>query len=342
MCKNNLGVADLRLEGQMLDPMLSELIVVVTESAGHPCPYDILCVVRSRGRGAETVQTELESADVPNILSVDVEEYFHPTEVQGATPFEHWASLPSRVERQTVQLLEVLERHDVRGTFFVLGWIAERHAALIRRIAAAGHELGCHSYAHRLVYELTPVEFGQDTRRAVKAIEDAAGVTPRIYRAPSFSITSQSYWALEILVECGFTHDSSIYPIQHDRYGIPGFGRHAQTLSTAAGPIMEVPAATVRLPGNRIAPVAGGGYLRLLPYRYTAAGIRRINQDERMPACVYLHPWEMDPAQPRLALAWSSRLRTQAGVRGMRSKVERLLRDFRFSTLGAVHPAKSH
>jgi polysaccharide deacetylase family protein (PEP-CTERM system associated) len=274
-----------------------------------------------------------------NVLSVDVEEYFHPTEMQGAAGHEHWASLPSRVEPQTDRVLEMLATRNIFGTFFVLGWVAEHHPNLVRRIAAAGHQLGCHSYFHRLVYNLTPFEFKQDTERAVKAIEDAAGVTPRVYRAPSFSITNRSLWALEVLVGCGFTHDSSIYPIHHDRYGIPGFSRHAQTLSTASGPIMEVPAATVRLPGDRVAPVAGGGYLRLLPYRYIAAGIRRINEDENVPACLYFHPWELDPELPRVAAGWTSRLRTFTGTRGMASKVERLLRDFQFATLATLHPA---
>ena len=274
-----------------------------------------------------------------NVLSVDVEEYFHPTEMQGAAGHAHWASLPSRVEPQTDRVLEMLATRNMSGTFFVLGWVAEHHPNLVRRIAAAGHEVGCHSYAHQLVYDLTPSEFKQDTERAVKAIEDAAGVTPRVYRAPSFSITSRSLWALDVLVECGFTHDSSIYPIQHDRYGIPGFDRHAQTLRRASGPILEVPAATVRLPGDRVAPVGGGGYLRLLPYCYTAAGIRRINEDENAPACLYFHPWELDTELPRVASGWMSRARTYTGVRTMASKVERLLRDFQFATLAVLHPA---
>ncbi|MGA3040032.1 MAG: XrtA system polysaccharide deacetylase [Bryobacteraceae bacterium] len=273
-----------------------------------------------------------------NVLTVDVEEYFHPTEMQSAAPIETWGALPSRVESQTLRVLNMLARRNILGTFFVVGWVAEHHPNLVRRIVAEGHQVGCHSYAHRLVYELTALEFQQDTERAVKAIEDAAGVTPRVYRAPSFSITNRSLWALDVLAGCGFTHDSSVYPIQHDRYGIPGFSRHAQTLSTAAGPILEVPAATVRLPGNRIAPVAGGGYLRLLPYRYIAAGIRRINEDDGAPACVYFHPWELDTELPRVASGWSSRIRTFTGVRGMASKVERLLSDFQFATVTALHP----
>ncbi len=272
-----------------------------------------------------------------NVLSVDVEEYFHPTEIQPVAPCGRWPSLPSRVESQTYRILDLFSAHGVQATFFVLGWVAERHPQLVQRIAAAGHEIGCHSFAHQLVYSLTPAEFRDDLRMAISAIENACGSTPRSYRAPSYSITGESLWALDILAEQGFTHDSSIYPIRHDRYGIPGFGRHAQVIQTAAGPIREIPIATVKLPRGRIAPVGGGGYLRLLPYRYTAAGLRRINQAEGKPACVYFHPWEIDPRQPRLASGLVARMRTYTGLAGMFGKLDRLLSEFRFGPLSAIH-----
>lgn len=273
-----------------------------------------------------------------NIISVDVEEYFHPTEVQRFTSADRWSELPSLVEPETRLVLEMLARRQVKGTFFVLGWVAQRHPRLIWEIAAAGHEIGCHSYAHRLVYDLTPAEFRQDTQRAVAAIQDACGVTPHVYRAPSYSITGRSMWALEILAECGFTHDSSVYPIRHDRYGMPEFGVEVRTVPTPSGAIIEVPIATVRLSERRLAPVGGGAYLRLLPYRYTAAGIRRMNRDG-LPACMYFHPWELDGAQPRLARGFVARVRTYGGVRSMPKKLERLFTDFEFTTLTAVHPA---
>jgi polysaccharide deacetylase family protein (PEP-CTERM system associated) len=225
----------------------------------------------------------------------------------------------------------------VKGTFFVLGWVARQHPKLIAQIAARGHEVGCHSYLHRLVYDWTPSQFREGTQRAVEAIEDACGITPRAYRAPSYSITQRSMWALEILVECAFTHDSSIYPITHDRYGIPGFGSHARILSTPSGGIVEVPIATVKLFSGTGASVGGGAYLRLLPYRYTAAGIRFINYQERQPACMCFHPWELDPERLHLARGWISRLRTYAGLRSMPRKLDRLLSDFEFTTLAAVH-----
>jgi polysaccharide deacetylase family protein (PEP-CTERM system associated) len=230
-----------------------------------------------------------------------------------------------------------LAQNQVQATFFVLGWVAERHPRCVRAITAAGHEIGCHSYAHQLVYDLTPAGFRRDTLRAIHSIEDACGVSPWIYRAPSYSITGKSLWALETLIECGFSHDSSIYPISHDRYGIPGFERHAHTIHTPSGPIHEIPAATVRISRNKIMPVGGGAYLRLLPYRYTSAGLRRLNRDEEKPACIYFHPWEIDPDQPKLASGTIARLRTYTGMKGMARKLNRLMSDFHFSTIGAVY-----
>jgi polysaccharide deacetylase family protein (PEP-CTERM system associated) len=276
-----------------------------------------------------------------NALSIDVEEYFHPEEVRMWVRPDQWESLPSRLMGQVSCVLDLLEQHQVKATFFVLGWVAHRRPQIVRQIAEAGHEIGCHSYAHELIYNQTPRAFRQDTRRAVRAIEDACGRSTRAYRAPSYSITARSMWALDILVDLGFTHDSSIYPISHDRYGIPGFGRHAQTLQTPSGPILEIPIATVKLSEGRVAPVGGGGYLRLLPYSYTAAGIRRVNNEESQPVCVYFHPWEIDPQQPRLASGVVSRLRTYTGLRSMERKLDRLVTEFQFSTLASVHPVEA-
>ncbi len=273
-----------------------------------------------------------------NALTIDVEEYFHPAEVQRSIPIESWSSLPSRVEAQTDRILALLDRHSVSATFFILGWVADHHPGVVRNIVRAGHEIGCHSYAHQLVYDLTPHAFREDTLRAMAAIENAGGVVPRVYRAPSYSITRRSLWALDILVECGFKHDSSIFPIAHDRYGIPGFSRQSQWIETGSGPILEIPVATAVLARHTIVPVGGGAYMRLLPYRYTAAGIRRTNRVERQPACIYFHPWEVDVDQPRLAGGLVSRLRTYTGLRGMEKKLDRLLTEFLFSTLTAVYP----
>jgi polysaccharide deacetylase family protein (PEP-CTERM system associated) len=275
-----------------------------------------------------------------NALTVDLEEYFHPTEIQTSAGIGRWELLPSRVGDQSKVILDLLERHQIQATFFVLGWVAQRQPTLIREIRDRGHEIGCHSFAHQLVYNLTSQQFRRDTRDAVAAIEDACGVTPLAYRAPSYSITQESLWALEILVECGFTHDSSIYPISHDRYGIPGFPRHAHRLQTRSGPITEIPIATVELSAGKTTPVGGGAYLRLLPYSYTAAGIRRLNNQENQPACIYFHPWELDPQLPRLARGLIPQLRTYSGLKTMERKIDRLLADFRFSSLMAAYPGE--
>jgi polysaccharide deacetylase family protein (PEP-CTERM system associated) len=273
---------------------------------------------------------------IVNAISVDVEDYFHPTELAVSAPMDQWDALPSRVDSATRRTLDLFAEAGVQGTFFILGWVAERHPALVRDIAAAGHEIGCHSYWHRLVYELTPDEFRADTKRACDVIEQACGIRPRAYRAPSYSITRKSWWALEVLASLGFTHDSSIYPIVHDRYGVPGFDRHVSTIETASGRLTEVPAATVELTGGQVAPIGGGAYLRLLPYRYTAAGLRRVNLQECRAACLYLHPWELDPGQPRLARGAVARWRTYLGLAGMEDKLRRLLREFSFSTVREV------
>ena len=273
-----------------------------------------------------------------NALTIDVEEYFHPSEVQRSTSMDDWEGLPSRVEEQTDRVLELLDRHSVSATFFVMGWVADRRQEVVRKILRAGHEIGCHSYTHQMVYTLTPAQFRDDTLRAISAIENAGGVTPRLYRAPSYSITNESLWALEILAECGFEYDSSIFPIKHDRYGIPAFSRRAQVLRTPSGPIMEIPVATVELGNGTIVPVGGGAYLRMLPYRYTAAGIRRINKVESQPACIYFHPWELDTRQPRLASGFISRVRTYTGLGGMEGKLNRLMTEFQFSTMSSVYP----
>jgi len=275
-----------------------------------------------------------------NALTIDLEEYFHPSEVQTSAGIDHWTVLPSRVAAQTKVILDLLDNRQVQATFFVLGWVAKNHPSIVREIVSRGHEIGCHSFAHQLVYNLTPQQFREDTRRAVGAIEDACGVSACAYRAPSFSITEKSWWALEILVECGFTHDSSIYPICHDRYGIPGFPRNSHTIQTPSGSITEIPIATVELSPGKFAPVGGGAYLRLLPYSYTAAGIRRINEHEKQPACIYFHPWELDPSQPRMARGFLPQLRTYTGLRSMAGKVDRLLSTFSFSSMGVVYPAQ--
>jgi len=211
------------------------------------------------------------------------------------------------VEPNTRRLLELLAKLNVHATFFVLGWVAERFPALVREIAASGHELGCHSYWHRLIYNLGRAEFREDTRRAKNVIEQIAGQAVSGYRAPTYSVTDRSVWALDILAELGFTYDSSIFPIHHDRYGMPGAPRAPFRFETPSGPMTEFPITTFRLAGHNL-PVGGGGYLRLLPRLYTRLGLKRVEK-EGLPIVIYIHPWEVDPEQPRLPGRLSSRIR---------------------------------
>lgn len=242
-----------------------------------------------------------------NVVSVDVEDYFHAEVFSGVVDRSRWDSYVSRVEGNTRRLLELLGDLNLHGTFFVLGWVAERFPSLVREIAAGGHELACHSYWHRLIYNLDPAEFREDTRRAKDVIEQAAGQPVYGYRAPTYSVVDRSVWALEILLELEFTYDSSIYPIRHDRYGMPGAPRSPFRFQTPSGPITEFPITTFRLAGHNL-PVGGGGYLRLLPRFYTRMGLKRV-QKEGVPVVIYIHPWEVDPEQPTLPVSLKSRLR---------------------------------
>jgi polysaccharide deacetylase family protein (PEP-CTERM system associated) len=228
----------------------------------------------------------------------------------------------------TRRILELLARHRTRATFFVLGWVAERHPDLVREIRAGGHELACHGYAHRLVYDMDRETLRADLRRARRAIEDASGAAVTGYRAPTFSIVRGSLWALEIVAEEGFEYDSSIFPIHHDRYGIPDAPRFPHRVGLPGGAaLIEFPISTLEIGGQRV-PFSGGGYFRLAPYTFIRAALRRVNRREAMPAMIYLHPWELDPEQPRLPIRGLSRLRHYANLRRTAVKLEQLLQDF--------------
>jgi polysaccharide deacetylase family protein (PEP-CTERM system associated) len=275
---------------------------------------------------------------VVNAMTVDVEDYFHVSVFDGVIPRSRWDTLECRVERNTDRLLGIFAETHVRATFFVLGWVAERYPALVARIAAQGHEIASHGFAHRLVYDLTPSMFRDDIRRSKVVIENAAGVRVKGYRAPSYSITPRSLWALDVLIEEGFQYDASIFPIHHDRYGIPLSPRAPYQLDRSAGAILEAPASTVRW-GLLNMPVAGGGYFRILPYAWTRWGIARINTTERRPAIFYLHPWEIDPNQPRLPAGAMSRFRHYRNLHKTEQRLRQLIADFRFAPMSSVLPA---
>ena len=271
-----------------------------------------------------------------NAFTVDVEDYFQVSAFERNIPRSQWEDFPHHVVDNTSRLLDLLAEHNVLGTFFVLGWVAERYPRLVERIAAAGHELASHSYWHRLVYELTPDEFREDLRRSKRAIEDAAGQLVEGYRAPSFSITEKSVWALEVLCEEGFTWDSSIFPIVHDRYGIPGAKTGIHEIETAAGSIVEFPP-SVRKIGPLNLPVSGGGYFRLYPYFFSASSFRRINKRSGRPFMFYVHPWEIDPDQMRMSFAkGSTRFRHYVNLKSTHTKLGRLLRGFSFGRISDV------
>lgn len=269
---------------------------------------------------------------ITNALTVDVEDYFHVAALAPSISRDSWVARESRVVANTHRLLDLFERSGARGTFFFLGWVAERHPQLVRDVAARGHEIACHGYSHRLVYEQSPEEFREETRRSKRLLEDIAGTAVLGYRAASYSIVRESLWALDVLVELGFAYDSSIFPVRHDRYGIPDAERIPHRLSTPGrNAIVEWPLSTATVLGFRL-PVAGGGYFRLLPYWVSRWGLASINRRERRPFVFYLHPWEIDPGQPRVSASWLSRFRHYTNLAACEARLCRLLGEFRFAT----------
>ncbi len=271
---------------------------------------------------------------IVNAMTVDVEDYFHASAFDRIVSRPSWSERESRVVKNTQQLLECFDRHQIRATFFILGWVAESFPSLVREIASSGHELASHGYHHQLIYMLTRDQFREDVRRAKATIEDQAGVAVDGYRAPSFSIVESSLWALDVLIEEGYTYDASVFPIRHDRYGLPGAPRHVHVVERAAGTIVEVPASTVRI-GTMTVPIAGGGYFRLLPYAITKWGIARVNA-EGAPVVCYIHPWEVDPDQPRLPVSRLTSIRHYGNVGDTMPRLDRLIGDFAFDTVAAA------
>lgn len=269
---------------------------------------------------------------IVNAMTVDVEDYFHVTAFARSIDRARWPTLESRVERNTLRLLELFAQHGIRATFFVLGWVAHRAPSLIRELHRAGHEIACHGLTHELVYKQTPKLFKDETFESKSLLEQLTGARVRGYRAASYSITAQSMWALDILHELGFDYDSSIFPVRHDVYGIPGASR--QPFRVANGRLLEVPLTTVKLAGQHL-PCAGGGYFRLIPYAAFRWALRRVNR-EAMPAVFYLHPWEIDPDQPRIAAPALSRFRHYTNLHRTEARLNALLRDFQWSSMEQV------
>jgi polysaccharide deacetylase family protein (PEP-CTERM system associated) len=273
---------------------------------------------------------------VLNAFSVDVEDYFQVGLFEKAIPRESWGSFEPRVEASTRRILDLCAEHGVRGTFFVLGWVAERSPGLVRDIAAAGHELGTHGQDHRRVTTLTPGEFRADVQRSKRTIEDASGQEVIGYRAPNYSIVRETLWAVDILMEEGFRYDSSIFPIHHDRYGIPDSPRFPWPIRGQNGSALhEFPISTVRLGGVNL-PFVGGGYLRHFPLSFIRWGMRRVNEVEERPVIVYIHPWELDPEQPRQDVPLFTRVRHYRNLDQTEERLTRLFSEFRFVTVREV------
>jgi len=273
-------------------------------------------------------------------LSFDVEEHFQVSAFWSENRRQQWDSLESRVENNTRRIADILAAHDMKATFFVLGWVAERHPELIRSLSREGHEIASHGYSHELVTTQTPESFRADIRKAKQILENAIGKPILGYRAPSFSITNETRWALEILVEEGYVYDSSVFPIVHDRYGMPGAEPHCHRLATKAGFLWEVPPSTIEVFGLRW-PVAGGGYFRLIPYIILRRFLKRIER-ARQPLVMYLHPWELDPAQPRMEGSLLSRFRHYNNLHKTEPRLVSLLSEFRFGPIQRLIEGMEH
>ena len=280
-----------------------------------------------------------------NAFSIDVEDYFQVAALAGAISRDSWPTREYRVEANTERILNLLAERKVRGTFFVLGWVAEKSPGLVKRIAAAGHEIACHGFSHQLIYSQTQSEFREETTRAKRFLEDVVSQPVLGYRAASFSITRDSLWALDVLIDLGFEYDSSIFPIRHDRYGIPGASPDIGRITAPSGrTLVEFPMSAATFLGVQV-PVSGGGYFRILPYWLTRAGLKQINEKAGRPFTFYLHPWEVDPGQPRVKVGAFSTFRHYTNLSRCEARLRRVLGDFSFSTMrdvlttrGLMHP----
>lgn len=276
----------------------------------------------------------MSSVRPAHALTIDVEDYFQVLNLRDHVRREDWDALELRCGRSTEKILQLLERHGAKATFFFLGWVAERLPQLVRDVVAAGHELGSHGYDHKTLHELGPEGFAEDLRRTHGILGDLAGVAPVAFRACTWSITRESLWALEELSRQGYRYDSSIFPIVHPDYGVPGAptGPYAIQLGQDTPPLLELPPTTWRVLGRTL-PVGGGGYLRLFPTWAVERGLRQAEQ-LGSPGCLYLHPWELDPEQPRVGLRGVRAFRHYVNLRRTAAKLERLLGRYRFVGLG--------
>lgn len=268
----------------------------------------------------------------PDIITVDVEEWFHGHNYLEKIPPDQWDEQPTRVEQGTALCLDLLDRHQVKATFFVLGWTAERHPQVVRDILERGHEIGCHSYRHPVIFEMTAEEFRDDCQRALDILAECGADQVKGYRAPSFSITPAVHSYLEVLQELGFTYDSSIFPVRHPRYGQPASPRRPFRLNDSAQSLIEIPMPTWRFLGQNV-PYSGGGYLRLLPWPAFTT-LRGLARRQGVPCITYLHPWELDDFVPNVGLDAATKARSTGGQDTMPKKLEKILAQGNFMTMG--------
>jgi polysaccharide deacetylase family protein (PEP-CTERM system associated) len=271
------------------------------------------------------------NAPVLHALSFDVEEYFQVANFRGAFTRESWDGVPSRLDVGMDRILSLLDRRKARATFFWLGWVAERHPALVKRCVAAGHEVASHGYEHLFLQDLGRDRFVEDLRRTEAALVDAGAPHPVGFRASTFSLSRSTWWAFDVLVERGYRYDSSVHPVSHPVYGVPDFEPGVSRVTTPRGDIVEFPVATWRAAGRNW-PVGGGGYFRLLPGWATRRAVAGLEARGR-PAALYLHPWELDPEQPRVAAPLSARFRHYLNLDRTLPRLESLLERFRFGTM---------
>lgn len=278
----------------------------------------------------------MSAVTAPCAMTVDVEDYFHVAAFKNVIRPQDWDQWPSRVVPNTQRLLDLFDQHSIRATFFVLGWVAERYPDLVHDIHEAGHEIASHGYSHQLIFEQSLDEFREETRKAKAILEDICGSTVRGYRAASYSITRKSLWALDVLVELGFTWDSSIFPIHHDTYGMVESPRQPYRLITLSGAqLVEFPLSTARIAGLSV-PAAGGGYFRQYPYWLSRLLLEKAARDSKA-RIFYLHPWEVDPDQPRVPDAsWKSNFRHYRNLDRCLPRLQRLCQDFSFKSVDEV------
>ncbi len=264
-------------------------------------------------------------------LSFDVEEYFQVANFRGAFQRRDWDGVPSRLDVGMDRILSLLDRRGAQATFFWLGWVAERHPALVRRCLDAGHEIASHGYEHLFLADLGRERFALDLARTERALMDAGAPRPVGFRASTFSLSRATWWAFDVLVERGYTYDSSVHPVAHPAYGVPDFDPGVSRVEAAGGRIVEFPVATWRALGRNW-PVGGGGYFRLLPLWMTRAALASLDASGK-PAALYLHPWELDPEQPRVGAPLSARFRHYLNLDRTLPRLEALLERFRFGTM---------